>query len=87
MTAPICVPGSTTPHAACGHVEDIRLAAQQIDAVLATVVNLDNARLDPEAPAAPAASDVVRVANARLLSNRRRRKFSRHGAGILGLQY
>ena len=53
-----------------GTLEDIRLATQQMDAVLATLVNLDNARLDPDAPAASAAaSDVVRMAKVSVAGN------------------
>ncbi len=53
-----------------GTLEEIRMATQQMDAVLATLVNLDNARLDPEAPAASAAaSDVVRMAKVSVAGN------------------
>jgi hypothetical protein len=50
-------------------LEEIRRATQQMDAVLATIVNLDNARLDPDAPMPPAAVDLSQMEKVAIVGN------------------
>jgi C1A family cysteine protease len=52
-----------------GTLEQIRQAARQIDAALATLVNLDNARLDPDAPLPPSEMNVARMAKTAVAGN------------------